>query len=140
MTASQPFLLARLVSDQLLEEPVDTSEPGWQRRVSGSIEEALEADLERSAREHGVAVGQEVAAPLARQFLRGLTWGFGAGLPEDEWLAVVHAVAPTLSAGRDELSWVLEHLGRYVVQDGEDGVAVYRLAHQSLGDHLHTPP
>ena len=40
-------------------------------------------------------------------------------MPEDEWLTVVRAIAPGLAVGRDELSWVLEHLGRYVVQDGE---------------------
>ena len=37
------------------------------------------------------------------------------------------------------MSWVLDELGRYVVQDGEGGVAVYRLAHQSLADHLRPP-
>jgi len=37
------------------------------------------------------------------------------------------------------VSWVLDELGRYVVQDGEGGVAVYRLAHQSLADHLRPP-
>ena len=35
--------------------------------------------------------------------------------------------------------WVLDGLGRYVVQDGEGGTAVYRVAHQSLADHLRPP-
>ena len=35
--------------------------------------------------------------------------------------------------------WVLDQLGRYIVQDGEAGEAVYRVAHQSLADHLRPP-
>ena len=34
---------------------------------------------------------------------------------------------------------MLDQLGRYIVQDGEAGVAVYRQAHQSLADHLRPP-
>ena len=37
------------------------------------------------------------------------------------------------------MSWVLDELGRYIVQDGEAGVAVYRIAHQSLADHIRPP-
>lgn len=37
---------------------------------------------------------------------------------------------------REDVSRVLDELGRYVVQDGEARVAVYRLAHQSLADHF----
>jgi hypothetical protein len=38
MTGGNPFLLARLVIDQLRSAPVDTSRPGWQDRVSRSVE------------------------------------------------------------------------------------------------------
>ena len=34
---------------------------------------------------------------------------------------------------------MLDELGRYVIQDGEAGVAVYRIAHQSLADHIRPP-
>ena len=50
MTGSGPFLLARLVTDQLRASPVDTSEPGWQEQVSHSIEDAFDTDLAGSAR------------------------------------------------------------------------------------------
>ena len=46
MPGSGPFLLARLVTDQLRASPVDTFAPGWQERVSHSIEEAFDADLD----------------------------------------------------------------------------------------------
>ena len=45
MTRGSPFLLARLVTDQLRASPVDTSQPGWQHQVSHSIEDAFDADL-----------------------------------------------------------------------------------------------
>ena len=89
MTGGSPFLLARLVTDQLRASPVDTSQPGWQDRVSHSIEDAFDADL------------AQVRAPgdSARVLLAALTWGFGAGLPEEEWLACASAPAAAGSAG-----------------------------------------
>ena len=138
MTGGSPFLLARLVIDQLRSAPVDTSQPGWQNRVSQSMEDAFDADLAR------VGAGRpEIAAVLppresARLLLAALTWGLGAGLPEEEWLACANAVGDGGFGGGD-VSWVLEELGRYIIQDGEAGVAVYRMAHQSLADHVRLP-
>jgi hypothetical protein len=128
MTGGSPFLLARLVTDQLRASPVDTSQPQWQDRVSHSIEDAFDADL------------AQVRAPgeSARTLLAALTWGFGAGLPEEEWLACASA----LGDGElccDDVTGVLDELGRYIIQDGEAGVAVYRIAHQSLADHIRPP-
>ena len=34
---------------------------------------------------------------------------------------------------------MLDELGRYIIQDGEAGVAVYRIAHQTLADHIRPP-
>ena len=130
MTGHSPFLLARLVTDQLRSAPVDTSVPGWEDRVSGSVEDAFDADLAR------------VSAPghpeLARRLLAALTWAFGAGLPEEEWLACADVLGDG-GFGRDDVAWVLDELGRYIIQDGEAGVAVYRIAHQSLADHIRAP-
>jgi tetratricopeptide (TPR) repeat protein len=144
MTGSEPFLLARLVTDQLRAVPVDTSHPDWQRQVSRSIEGAFDTDLARvrtlwpSGRAEGTV---RTPTEAARILVAGLTWTFGAGLPEEEWLvcANVAAEAEGSGFGRDDLSWLLDELGRYVIQDGEGGVAVYRLAHQSLADHIHPP-
>ena len=49
------------------------------------------------------------------------------------------AAAPAASLARDDVSGCSDQLGRYIVQDGEAGVAVYRVAHQSLADHLRPP-
>ncbi|WAZ21514.1 tetratricopeptide repeat protein [Streptomyces cinnabarinus] len=126
--AQHTFLLARLVADQLSAAPVDTSVDGWEAKVSHSVEEALDADL--------AAVPAD-RVEVAKSLLRALTWAYGAGFPEEEWLAVATAEAPEgATVSRGDISWVLEQLGRHVVQDGEGGVAVYRMAHQSLADHL----
>ncbi|MGV9450897.1 tetratricopeptide repeat protein [Streptomyces sp. NPDC003635] len=126
--AQHTFLLARLVADQLSAAPINTSVEGWEAKVSHSVEEALDSDL---------AAVPAASVELARSLLRALTWAFGAGFPEDEWLSVANVEAPEgVEVTREDISWVLEQLGRHVVQDGEGGVAVYRMAHQSLADHL----
>src|SRR5262249_12782716 len=104
MTGDSPFLLARLVTDQLRSAPVDTSVPDWEDRVSGSVEDAFDADLARVGR-----------LDLARRLLAALTWGFGAGLPEEEWLACAIALGDG-DLARDDVTWVLDELGRYIIQ------------------------
>ena len=137
---NRPFLLARLVTDQLLTRPVATDRPGWQALVSGSIEKAFDADLAQvpSPPHHADTADGEGGRLLARRMLTALTWAYGAGFPEDEWICVAAALgAPgEPDVDRDDASWVLDELGRYILQDGEDGTAVYRVAHASLAEHL----
>jgi len=137
MTADRPFLLARLVTDQLLASPVDTGASGWPDQVSMSIETAFDADLSAvGSPDHRQAGRGADGAGLARSLLRALTWGYGRGFPEEEWLAAANTVSPGTGFDRDDVLWLLGQLGRYILQDGEAGVAVYRMAHQSLAEHL----
>ncbi|MDN0194421.1 tetratricopeptide repeat protein [Streptomyces sp. S.PNR 29] len=136
--AQHTFLLARLVTDQLSAVPVDTSVEGWEDTISHSVEDALDTDLAAvvPAPERRSAQGP-VPTALARVILRALTWGYGAGFPEEEWLCVANVEAPDgVEVTREDITWVLDQLGRHIVQDGEAGIAVYRMAHQSLADHL----
>lgn len=136
----QPFLLARLVADQLAAHPIDTTGSGWEAGVAGSTHAAVDADIDRvPAPSHRTALAAPAVAMFARRLMIALTWGFGAGFPEEEWTAAATGLCADLgvgAVGADDVSWALEHLGRYIVQDGEAGVAVYRVAHQSLADHL----
>jgi tetratricopeptide (TPR) repeat protein len=68
--------------------------------------------------------------------LTALTWAFGAGFPEEEWVAVARALAPHSGIELEDVRWVLSQAGRFVLQDGEHDTAVYRMAHQSLADLL----
>ena len=138
MTGGSPFLLARLVTDQLRSAPADTSQPGWQDRVSHSVQDAFDADLARVFAPGRPELAARSPAEQARVLLAALTWGLGAGLPEEEWLACANAGGDG-GLGREDVGWVLDELGRYIIQDGEAGVAVYRMAHQSLADHIRPP-
>jgi lipopolysaccharide biosynthesis regulator YciM len=138
-TAGEPFLIARLLTDQLRKDPVDTASANWRRRVITSLTQAFELDLAMlEAPHHRLEVD---SAELARTLLSALTWAFGAGFPEDEWLCVAQALSDLEPPpNRDDISWLLSQLGRFVIQDGEGGVAVYRLAHQSIADLLRADP
>lgn len=139
----QPFLLARLVGDQLRANPLDTTTAGWQNHVADSIYAAVDADVDAvPTPRHRDLPNRTSAAAFARHLLTALTWGFGVGLPEEEWITTATVLSVDLGVGQvgpQDVTWVLEHLGRYVIQDGEDGVPVYRVAHQSLADHLRRP-
>ena len=140
MTADRPFLLARLVTDQLRASPVDTTREGWEAQVSRSIEDAFDADLAGVAPAPSRPNSPQRDGPgLARSLLTALTWGYGSGFPEEEWLAAANALTPEAGFDREDVLWLLGELGRYILQDGEAGVAVYRLAHQSLAEHLRPP-
>src|SRR6266496_2279012 len=132
---TEPSLLAGLVTDQLRAAPVDTAQPDWQDMVSHSVEDALDTDL---AHVRALDGASGLASQSARILLAALTWGFGAGLPEEEWLVCANATSGG-GFGSADVSWILDELGRYIIQDGEAGVAVYRIAHQSLADHIRPP-
>jgi tetratricopeptide (TPR) repeat protein len=134
----ESFLLARIVVDQLVNAPIDTTLPNWEQYLARSIAIAFDVDLARASSTGFTSLDGVDTPNLARTLLVALTWGVGAGLPEEDWLAIGSALTGfSLHAGH--ISWVLDQLGRYVVQDGEGGVAVYRIAHQSLADHLRPP-
>ncbi|WP_210481742.1 tetratricopeptide repeat protein [Naasia sp. SYSU D00948] len=137
LQGEQPFLLARIVTAQLRARPLDTTAAGWERELAGSVEQAFNADLAdvRAPTHRPLPEGAD-AAELARALLAALPWAYGAGFPDDEWITVAAARAPDLGLRREDLTWVLEQAGRYVVQDGEGGQAVYRLLHQSLAELL----
>jgi hypothetical protein len=123
MTGSRPFLLARLVTDQLRADPVNTSLRDWRGNVSKSIEEAFDADLARAepAADREPA-GWPAPGGRARALLSALTWGLGAGLPEEEWLACANAVLPAgTGLGRDDVMWVLDQLGAMWCRMGKRG-------------------
>ena len=96
MTGGSPFLLARLVTDQLRAAPVDTSAAG----LAGAGEPFDRGRVRRRPGPGARAGRPEMAAARspgesARVLLAALTWGLGAGLPEEEWLACANAARRT---------------------------------------------
>src|SRR5262249_14812297 len=106
----RPFLLARLVTDQLRASPVDTSEDGGQRRVAAPMEDAFAAAPARTAPPtHRPPTAGPDHVVLARTLLAALAWGYGAGLPEQEWLVIANATAqPPVEFCLEDLLWVLD--------------------------------
>ncbi|MGH8905029.1 MAG: caspase family protein, partial [Egibacteraceae bacterium] len=128
------FLLARVVTSQLREEPVDTSRTGWERLISRSIEVAFERDLRLIP---PLRRGDAELPHAATELLTALAWAYGAGFPDDVWPVAATALSPTGTAyDRADVFWLLGHAGRYIVEAGEAGRAAYRLSHQRLVDHL----
>ena len=134
--SDEPFLLVRIVADQLVDHPIDTSCPGWDAQLPTSIQQALDADLARvPAPAHRQLPGVWTPQRFARSLLTSLTWGMGAGFPREEWQSV--ASAPTgIDVQAADIVWLLESMSRHIVQDTDASEAVYRIAHQSLADHL----
>jgi hypothetical protein len=128
------FLLTRVVTAQLRTAPLDTALPGWETLLDHSLEAAFDRDLSRLP---PLSRGDRTLPQAARELLTALTWGYGAGLPDDVWPVIATALFPgEPSYQRPDVFWLLGQAGRYVVEDGEGGRAVYRLTHQRLVEHL----
>ncbi len=128
------FLYARVVTGQLREQPLNTSVPGWEDRLAATVTAAFDRDLR-------ALTGTGAAEVAARRLLTALAWSYGAGLPaRDVWPALASALVSEGGYDDGRVDWVLQVLGRYIVESGEGGEAVYRLFHQELVDHLASDP
>jgi tetratricopeptide (TPR) repeat protein len=131
------FLLARLITARLRQQPLDTAVPNWQRQLAGSVAEALDQELETLP---ALMRGEQRLPQAARELLAALAWAYGQGFPVQEWALAATALSPTgTTYGREDVFWLLGQASRWVVESGEQGQAVYRLSHQRLADHLRPP-
>ena len=131
-----PFLLARLVTSQLRESPVDTSVPDWEMRLASSVESAFERDLQRAV----LVIDGNPHPTAARELTRALALAYGAGFPADDvWPEVASAISPTGTVyTRDDVFALLGMLSRQIIASSESSLPVYRVAHQRLVDYLNT--
>jgi tetratricopeptide (TPR) repeat protein len=131
------FLLARLITARLRQQPLDTTAPNWQRQLAGSVAQALDQELEALP---ALVRGEERLPQAARELLAALAWAYGQGFPVEEWALAATALSPTgTTHGREDVFWLLGQASRWVVESGERGQAVYRLSHQRLAEHLRPP-
>ena len=125
------FLLARIVASQFVGHPVDTSDRRWRVEVPSTIVDAVLRDLGTIPGLRGTP--DAPARSVALQLLTALAHSAGSGFPVDVW----SVAAQSMDAGMaevtiDDIYSTLPLIARYVVVDGEAGVAVYRLAHPAL--------
>jgi len=132
------FLYARIMTTQILRRVIDVSAEGWQWQISTTVGGALDHDLST-----GVSLVRDGARipGAARDLLHALAWNLGRGMPRVVWEAAATALSlDNVEYRAADLDWVLEHYGCYVVEDEQDGEAIYRLYHQELAEHLTESP
>ena len=114
------FLYARIVSRTLQDQDqLDGLLPA-------SALEAFEQDL---------AIRFKGDEQRVNDLLGALAWGEGKGLTRRIWPLLANALARREPPYADaDIGWALDHAGWHIVEAGEDGQTVYRLAHQALAD------
>ncbi|ANS64174.1 hypothetical protein SLINC_1950 [Streptomyces lincolnensis] len=127
--AGRSFLVALITARTLVREapPADPYDPAWRAGLPTRPGQAMQRDLERRLGE---------GTRRARDLLLPLAFAQGAGLP---WGGVWPGLATAL-AGREytseDIVWLREVAGSYLVETEEDGESVYRVYHRALIDHL----
>ncbi|MFJ8081746.1 caspase family protein [Streptomyces sp. NPDC096205] len=129
--AGSSFLVARMTARALVrgQITVDPGVPGWQEALPSDAGQAFAAYLSRFG-PHQARV---------ERLLRPLAYAQGAGLP---WSSVWAPLAEALSGvpcPEDELHWLHQHAGAYIVESPTPAGSVFRLFHETLAEHLRTP-
>ncbi|WP_404960475.1 AAA family ATPase [Streptomyces sp. 147326] len=124
------FLFAGLAVGALSRRFAASGADGWKDALPVSIAAGFTADL---------AGGPDPAR--ARDLLTALAWSEGNGIPaRGIWEAVASALSPSgTSYGPQDVDWVLNAYGRYVVEDSDGTQAVYRLYHREFAAWLMGP-
>ncbi|MFE3992411.1 caspase family protein, partial [Streptomyces goshikiensis] len=136
-TRSGGFLFARMATDSLLRRFAAAGAEGWdwEEAIPSSISAAFTEDLESGpVRERDGAVLPHAAEDL----LTALAWSAGNGMPaRGVWEAAASALGGDgIEYGPDDVDWLLNEYGRYVVEDTDGTQAVYRLYHREFIAHL----
>ena len=130
--AHNSFLIARITAGTLAaaDHVADPQDPAWRQQLPRQAGEAVALDL---AERLG---GQ---ADRARRLLHPLAYAQGRGLPwEDLWAPLADAVAgcPHGTHSDEDLLWLREVAGSYIIETTEADRSAYRLYHQSLAEYL----
>lgn len=121
------FLIARLAARAVAAASEGDSMDTGEWKFPETVDAAMRTDLERYGPERKRVV----------DLLRPLAFARGGGLP---WTSVWAETASALSVQKtyadNDIAWLMDHAGGYVVQAMEGGRSVYRLYHQALTDYL----
>ncbi|MER8095546.1 tetratricopeptide repeat protein, partial [Streptomyces goshikiensis] len=138
-TRSGGFLFARMATDSLLRRfaaaGTEDRDWDWEEGIPSSISAAFTEDLESGpVRERDGVVLPHAAEDL----LTALAWSAGNGMPaRGVWEAAASALSGDgIEYGPEDVDWLLNEYGRYVVEDTDGTQAVYRLYHREFIAHL----
>ncbi|MFH8770130.1 tetratricopeptide repeat protein, partial [Streptomyces sp. NPDC017958] len=134
-TAGGGFLFARIVASHLARTLADDPDRPWRDQVPAGITDALARDL--ATAHTRVRDGHELPH-AATDLLTALAWAAGNGMPaHGVWQTAAQAVGNRDTAyGPEDIDWLLQHYGRYIVEDSDGHQAVYRLYHRELITYL----
>lgn len=126
--AGHSFLVARMTARALVDGriAVDTARPGWEQELPGEAGQAFAAYLARFGPDR----------PRVERLLRPLAYAQGAGLP---WSTLWGPLAEALSGlpcAQDDLRWLHEHAGAYIVETATPAGSAYRLFHETMAEWL----
>ena len=127
--ADPSFLVARIISTTLAAAGTiaDPTDPHWRASLPRLPGDAMRNDLD-------TRLGPDAAR--ARDLLRPLAYAEGQGLPwEDIWAPLASRISGHTYTN-DDLHWLRQHAGSYVVEATEASRSAYRLYHQALTEHL----
>ena len=127
--ADPSFLVARITSTTLAAAGTiaDPTDPHWRASLPRLPGDAMRKDLD-------TRLGPDAAR--ARDLLRPLAYAEGQGLPwEDIWAPLASRISGHTYTN-DDLHWLRQHAGSYVVEATEASRSAYRLYHQALTEHL----
>jgi hypothetical protein len=135
----ESFLLAQLLARAVRgrQRILDITRAGWADQLPTGVGAAFDEDLR--------LLGEQ--EPTARALLAALAWAKGPGLPwERIWVPVAQALAAHIGTGapqfdRDDVRWLLDTAGAYVVEDvGPGQRSVFRPLHDLVAAHLRGQP
>ncbi|WP_234011862.1 MULTISPECIES: tetratricopeptide repeat protein [unclassified Streptomyces] len=129
------FLFARLVTSTVLAR-VDSGDDG---SLLTDLPDSIDAAFENELRAVPARVRDDgtILPSAAWDLLTALAWTVGQGMPAGGvWEAVAGALGGGVEYDETDVDWALSAFGRYIVEDAEEGQAVYRLYHREFVAHL----
>ena len=126
--ARHSFLIAQIAARTLARtaRALDPAEVSAGREGWRDVGAAFDRDLDRFG-ENADRVG-DLLVPLA--------WAEGAGLPRELWAPLARALAGDQHYADEDITWLLEHAGFYLVETLAQDRSVYRLYHEQFAEHL----
>jgi len=126
--AGHSFLIAQIAARTLARTPraLDSAEVAADRERWRDVGTAFDRDLDR--------YGEK--AHRVRDLLTPLAWAEGTGLPRDLWAPVATALADDQNYADDDIPWLIEQAGFYLVEALDQDRSVYRLYHEQFAEHL----
>lgn len=129
--AGTSFLVARMTARALAQGQisVDTTQSGWRDRLPTDANQAFAAYLDRFGPQRS----------KVERLMRPLAYAQGAGLPWSTlWASLAEALSG-IACPDEDLRWLHEHAGAYLVETVVDGEPVFRLFHETMAQHLRQP-